>query len=135
MVPVGLPYLSKRRLQTRRDTVLRLALTCVGESSVVSWMVGMSSLSHGGFFLCRLLFLLPGSSVLAMPPLRPPAGRQQITKHLKNWVFHDRQIRMKMENTATDGERRKEQRNIYVVLGEDERSEKERKSIQSDGRE
>ncbi len=39
-----------------------------GVSSGVSWMVGMSSFSHGGFFLCRLLFLLPGSSMLASSP-------------------------------------------------------------------
>lgn len=39
-----------------------------GVSSGVSWMVGMSSFSHGGFFLWRLLFLLLGSSMLAASP-------------------------------------------------------------------
>lgn len=51
------------------DFVRKNTWTKVGGSSSDIWVVGMSSLSQGGFFLCRLLVLSRrGSAMFSVPP-------------------------------------------------------------------
>lgn len=51
------------------DSVRKITWTKLDGSSSDIWAVGMSSLSQGGFFLCRLLVLSRrGSAMLSVPP-------------------------------------------------------------------
>lgn len=55
----------------------------MGGSSSDIWVVGMSSLSQGGFFLCRLLVLSRrGSAMFSVPP----QACQLHTQETKPWV-------------------------------------------------
>lgn len=61
-----------------RVSVRKNTWTKVGGSSSDIWAVGMSSLSQGGFFLCRLLVLSRrGSAMFSVPPQACQLHRQR----------------------------------------------------------
>lgn len=66
---VNTSHETKLTIKGERDSVRQNTWTKVGGSSSDIWAVGMSSLSQGGFFLCRLLVLSRrGSAMFSVPP-------------------------------------------------------------------